>query len=558
MSTKTNFKRVALVAVASLGLGVLTSIAPANAAAGDILLDQTSGSTGVCSVKQSGAYVSTTADQTGVGLTAPLSVTVALGGELIVDVDTSDENTLLNNGTLTVAGSGYNPNFNYGVWDEIDDTALTLAAVAVGTNTLTTYTDDPFSSGVPTGAAATGKLSITVVATCAGSGWSAKYSNIQVSDAFDDTPSSTAGDVLTYEAGADAYINIEAKNQYDAFMNAATVWVVTATGAKVKIGTTGIDASTASGGTLSATTATADGEDKSIRVTPTDAAAGGTAVVTITINDVAVATRTITFLPEATTIVPIAVGTGPVDGEGYVLYGLKSASGVMVPGNVTAVGTTLTSRVPSFTDIKDATIFKEPGGATTINGTTATAWFGSTVAGVAKFSCNAAGGSGSAVVTMTHTNSVTGADITLPVTLTCAGGLATYAISMDKASYKVGEVATLTITAKDSSGNAVNDFTAFDDDTHIVTPGGGSLVKAVADTDAFAAGVKTYQIQMTTAGAFNVVVNLPGSTTKSATAAYTVTSGGTSLEDVLKAIVSLIASINKQIAALQKALLKKK
>jgi hypothetical protein len=32
MSTKTNFKRVALVAVASLGLGVLTSVAPANAA----------------------------------------------------------------------------------------------------------------------------------------------------------------------------------------------------------------------------------------------------------------------------------------------------------------------------------------------------------------------------------------------------------------------------------------------------------------------------------------------------------------------------------------------
>jgi hypothetical protein len=51
---------------------------------------------------------------------------------------------------------------------------------------------------------------------------------------------------------------------------------------------------------------------------------------------------------------------------------------------------------------------------------------------------------------------------------------------------------------------------------------------------------------------------MSGATTKSATTAYTVTSGGTSLEDVLKAIVSLIASINKQIAALQKALLKKK
>ena len=38
MSTKTTFKRIALVAVASLGLGVLTSVAPANAAVfGDTL-----------------------------------------------------------------------------------------------------------------------------------------------------------------------------------------------------------------------------------------------------------------------------------------------------------------------------------------------------------------------------------------------------------------------------------------------------------------------------------------------------------------------------------------
>jgi hypothetical protein len=41
--------------------------------------------------------------------------------------------------------------------------------------------------------------------------------------------------------------------------------------------------------------------------------------------------------------------------------------------------------------------------------------------------------------------------------------------------------------------------------------------------------------------------------------ALKITSGGAvSNADVLKAIVSLIASINKQIAALQKALLKKK
>ncbi len=42
MSTKTTFKRVALVTVAALGLGVMTSVAPANAAAKTFTLDTTS------------------------------------------------------------------------------------------------------------------------------------------------------------------------------------------------------------------------------------------------------------------------------------------------------------------------------------------------------------------------------------------------------------------------------------------------------------------------------------------------------------------------------------
>ena len=47
MSTKTNFKRVALVAVAALGLGVLTSVAPANAATGDMVIGANAGAADV-------------------------------------------------------------------------------------------------------------------------------------------------------------------------------------------------------------------------------------------------------------------------------------------------------------------------------------------------------------------------------------------------------------------------------------------------------------------------------------------------------------------------------
>ena len=90
-----------------------------------------------------------------------------------------------------------------------------------------------------------------------------------------------------------------------------------------------------------------------------------------------------------------------------------------------------------------------------------------------------------------------------------------------------------------------------------VSVGGGTLTRAVAATDAFTGGVRTYKAQMTTAGTFNTVVSLTGTTTTSATTSYSVTGGDVAMSEVLKAIVSLIASINKQIAALQKALLKK-
>jgi hypothetical protein len=62
MSTKTNFKRVALVAVAALGLGVLTSVAPANAAvaAGEIKVSAQSGT-----VNASACAISATAGAIG-------------------------------------------------------------------------------------------------------------------------------------------------------------------------------------------------------------------------------------------------------------------------------------------------------------------------------------------------------------------------------------------------------------------------------------------------------------------------------------------------------------
>ena len=78
-------------------------------------------------------------------------------------------------------------------------------------------------------------------------------------------------------------------------------------------------------------------------------------------------------------------------------------------------------------------------------------------------------------------------------------------------------------------------------------------------------GIKTYQfIVGTTEGDFQAIVSAPlinsrNSSQANQTVSYSVkaSSSAVSNADVLKAIVSLIASINKQIAALQKALLRR-
>ena len=171
--------------------------------------------------------------------------------------------------------------------------------------------------------------------------------------------------------------------------------------------------------------------------------------------------------------------------------------------------------------------------------------------------------SSSTSITFRHTNAVSETNIDTVVPLSCGSSMATYTISTDKAAYAIGEIATITIDAKDSFGKAVSDFTTIGGaGLTTISIGGGTITKAQVDGalgtgDLFTGGVKTYQAQMTTAGKFNIVVNLPGSTTKSQSASYTVSGGDASNAEVLKSIVALIASINKQIQALQKLILKR-
>ena len=98
MSTKTTFKRVALVAVAALGLGVLSSVAPANAAAGSFSLDTTSVTVVGTSASSTALFKITVTDDvdgTGTGLAANETITATIVG---VPAGTGTAKTLATNG----------------------------------------------------------------------------------------------------------------------------------------------------------------------------------------------------------------------------------------------------------------------------------------------------------------------------------------------------------------------------------------------------------------------------------------------------------------------------
>jgi len=135
----------------------------------------------------------------------------------------------------------------------------------------------------------------------------------------------------------------------------------------------------------------------------------------------------------------------------------------------------------------------------------------------------------------------------------------------------------LTVTFKDSSGALAADVAAgtaggIASSTSGKTPNitgsnltntSGTSTTAGTNADVTTNGVATYKfIVGSTTGSYQAIVDFPfvdvAGVQAGITAGYSVADGSTSLNDVLKGIVSLIASINKQIAALAKLVTKKK
>jgi len=403
-------------------------------------------------------------------------------------------------------------------------------------------------------------VTITSVAACANDAFSSTFSDISTtSSSTDSSWTANVDEQTSVDAGGALYIRVDADNAYNANITTGTFAASATNGALVNYGSTIGTAVGVAGSTSFQSSTDSDGSFV-FRVDPASAAAGGTTVVTITLGGTTIATKSLTFFGEAKSIkvgtIRSGITSGTVAAEtatGYFTFEFLDAAGTAVPGNgISFVAASATTNVTTGATVKAPS---SSSAAVTDAGTglvdAIETAIGSTKAGVAAFSCGSSGGT--STTTWAHANAITGDTLTVNVSLSCAGSLATYTVSTDKASYSVGEIATITIDAKDSSGRAVADSVAMAADT--VSVGGGSLTRAVATTDYFTGGKRNILAQMTTAGSFNTAVTLTGSVTTSATAAYKISDGAVSNAEVLQSIVALIASINKQIAALQKLIL---
>ena len=547
MSTKTLRKRIALVAVAGLGFGLLsaTTASAADITAAEIEITNTVGGTtlasvGVCSV-----------DATAHTYASPVSTgtVVAAGAVLIVK-----QITTTGTGTLVLTGPA--------VWytvngASVNSTGTELSSItSTGTNTLKTTGVGAVTLSLKGVAGNTLRtIGITVVAACS-SATTPVAANTLINLTDTDSQEATGIDDVLAFASTDydstVMVSIKVLNGYKGELSAGLLTATATNGALIAFNGVGAVSTAFVGPTIAGTVAAETLWVK--QDTTTNPGKALTTTITFAFNGVTVGTKTVT-------ITGVAASLTVSD----VVGGITGASPA-VDGSF------------EFITKDNAGNSVESAAAATINWTTAGLLAGDvitnvvgtanyvsafTTKGVGKFVCAAAGtkSSGSVDVAVGFLDSALNLVKSNTFKATCGGAADTFSVALDKASYSTGEIATLTITAKDALGFAVGDGTTVG--AAIAADLGGLTIlgSAAASTDEFSGGVKTYKFRVEQyVGSFVGQALITATTDTSVkTLQYKIVSSdtGIGLNDVLKAIVSLIASINKQIAALQKALLKK-
>jgi len=454
--------------------------------------------------------------------------------------------------------------------------ALWTLPTTAGTYTFTKY----FANGSATPNATTGlaqgtlggQITVTVVAASAGGTYNAANSTCVTKTTF--ATGGTADSTSSFLTNGNAwYIGFALKDAYEAALAAGNLIVTSSGGGIVNIGA---DNAALAAGTATTAVLAASGSAHQVRVDQPTAGAPLTTTITISYNGTTVCTKTVKIAGVASTVTVSKVATGDLSSTTVNADWLSDPAGVGTGGArsghyyvqlkdtagniVTPVSASEFSMDPATTT---TTVTALAVNAFVATSTSSTSSYSSSVG---TFTCGPVAGSSD--VKLRHTSSATGVTITSPAfTARCADNPYTYTVSLDKASYSQGEIGTMTVSFLDSKGFKANS---------VIAVGGASMImpmltlvtatgSATALTDANGEIKITFTVGTTsgmTAGTFSGIVDFTALTAVAAvkaTPTYKLSTGGdtTTNADVLKSIVALIASINKQIQALQKLILKR-
>jgi hypothetical protein len=300
-----------------------------------------------------------------------------------------------------------------------------------------------------------------------------------------------------------------------------------------------------------------------------------TCVVEISVDGTVSTTKTFTFQGPvaAVSVVNASIGRGKTSTSnvamGYIVA--TDAAGNQI-GGVTITGAIVNSTDAAKVSAVTVNAVTTRAAATINSGAAALGTAPATVPTTVEYVCSSTASEGTPIKFKTS-NGLGGYIYSPEYKVSCAGDPVTYTAGLDKASYLPGDIATLTITGKGSKGELANDAAVVGSGSsaNAITLTGSQLTLVGSiGTDTFTSGVKTYKFVVgTTEGSYNLVVDLAGilsATNKvtygaaTQTVAYKISAGAASVSnaEVLKSIVALIASINKQIQALQALILKKR
>jgi len=614
MSIKTLRKRIALVAVSALGVGLL-SVAPASAAgetaASTLYVASAASATGAAdtaslveaNMKSVGWISKTSTNGTAVGATG-FTLTGGLAGTAVVF---SGAKIAFGSGSAATASSHLGVVVTGGTLSGITNVdagadaptvelngSATTAVHHSDTDNSTEFFGGVFNVSAAAGSTATislfGGTGITGLSTATNGAllatWTFTVASASASGVYSASQSTVTTQAAvtkgTVAAGTNAFDNtdriangsvgiiyMELDDAYAANITSGAVSASATNGATVKIANAAADtgaeayAATASFDTLATATA-----EMYVYVNQPVANTAGSTTVTLTLDGATVGTKTLNWNGDIASITVLgsskttfANGVTQADCTAGAPSLAGSAANIVYVVKDAAGNAVTLSASPTVTGATGALV-----GATVTSGTSATAANGcvrQTSAlgyGVQTMLVPATSLQGAGTYKLRVQNSAgVNIDSAEQKATVSNGSTDKFTASWDKATYAPGELATLTIKIQDAYGNLMAAGTPLTGLALAVASGFTAVGTACANTSLVdSAGVVTCQYAAgNTEGAYSFSIDLDTGTTQAATVgALNVknTTAAVSNAEVLAAIVKLIASINKQIRALQKSL----